>query len=77
MGAALFIDGPMRADRLQPRKPGLGSPLPHLRWDWAHPCHICTGIGHTVATSAPGLDIARQFSMGTEVLEMSLERERF
>jgi hypothetical protein len=36
--------------------PGLGSPLPHLQtaltpatsapglhWDWAHPCHICTG----------------------------------
>ena len=64
-------------NQLQPRKPGLGSPLPHLRWDWAHPCHICTGTGHTVATSAPGLDIARQFSMGTEVLETSLERERF
>ena len=23
--------------------PGLGSPLPHLHRDWAHPCHICTG----------------------------------
>jgi hypothetical protein len=22
--------------------PGLGSPLPHLPQDWAHPCHICT-----------------------------------
>jgi hypothetical protein len=21
--------------------PGLGSPRPHLRWDWAHPAHIC------------------------------------
>ena len=20
----------------------LGSPLPHLHRDWAHPCHICT-----------------------------------
>ena len=25
--------------------PGLGSPLPHLRQDWAHPCHICAGTG--------------------------------
>jgi hypothetical protein len=24
--------------------PRLGSPLPHLHRDWAHPCHICTGI---------------------------------
>ena len=24
-------------------QPGLGSPLPHLRRDWAHPCHICAG----------------------------------
>ena len=23
--------------------PGLGSHLPHLRRDWAHPCHICAG----------------------------------
>ena len=22
---------------------GLGSPLPHLQRDWAHPCHICNG----------------------------------
>ena len=21
------------------------APLPHLRRDWAHPCHICAGIG--------------------------------
>ena len=26
--------------------PGLGSPLPHPHWDWAHPCHICTGTEH-------------------------------
>ncbi len=24
-------------------------PLPHLRRDWAHPCHICTGTGLTPA----------------------------
>ena len=35
--------------------PGLGSPLPHLRRDWAHPFHICTGSGLIPATSAPGL----------------------
>jgi hypothetical protein len=38
--------------------PGLGSPLPHLRQDWAHPCHICAGTGLTHATSAPGLGSA-------------------
>ena len=27
--------------------PGLGSPLPHLRRDWARPCHICAGTGRT------------------------------
>ena len=26
---------------------GLGSPPPHLRRDWAHPCHICAGTGLT------------------------------
>ena len=26
-------------------------PLPHLRWDWAHPRHICTGTGPTPSTS--------------------------
>ena len=25
--------------------PGLGSPLPHLRRDWARPYHICAGTG--------------------------------
>jgi hypothetical protein len=45
--------------------PGLGSPLPRLHRDWAHPCHVCTGTGlthcrglvsrHTPATSALGL----------------------
>ena len=45
--------------------PGPGSPLPHLRRDWArpfphphrewaHPRHICTGTGPTPAASAPG-----------------------
>jgi hypothetical protein len=35
--------------------PGLGSPLPHLRPDRAHPCHICARTGLTPPTSAPGL----------------------
>jgi hypothetical protein len=42
--------------------PGLGSPRPHLHGDstsslhqhWAHPCHICTGTGHTPALAATG-----------------------
>jgi hypothetical protein len=44
--------------------PGLGSPLPHLHRDWAHPahiftgtgphrCHICAGTGPTPPSSAP------------------------
>jgi hypothetical protein len=43
--------------------PGLGSPLPHLHRDsahpwphlrrhWAQPCHICTGTGHERSTTA-------------------------
>jgi hypothetical protein len=35
--------------------PGLGSPLPHLRRDWARPSHICAGTGLPPPTSAPGL----------------------
>ena len=31
------------------------SPLPRLRRDWAHRCHICTGTWPAAATSAPGL----------------------
>ena len=34
--------------------PGLGPPLPHLRRDWAHPAHLCTGTGLTPPTTAPG-----------------------
>jgi hypothetical protein len=34
--------------------PGLCSPRPHLRRDWARPFHICTGTGLTPPTSAPG-----------------------
>ena len=29
--------------------PGLGSRLPHLRRDWSHACHICTGTGRMCA----------------------------
>jgi hypothetical protein len=36
-----------------------GSLLPHLRRDWAHPCHICAWTGLTSATSAPGLGSLR------------------
>jgi hypothetical protein len=27
----------------------VGPPLPHLLQNWAHPCHICTGVGLTPA----------------------------
>ncbi len=32
--------------------PGLGSPLPHLHRDWAHPCRIFAGTGLTRRTRA-------------------------
>jgi hypothetical protein len=35
--------------------PGLGSPLPNPRRDWAHPCHIRAGTRLAPPTSAPGL----------------------
>jgi hypothetical protein len=38
-----------------PHAPGLDSLLPHLGWDWAHPCHICTRTKLTPATSVPRL----------------------
>ena len=38
---------------------GRRSPLPHLRRDWAHPAHICTGTALTPPTSAPGLGSPR------------------
>jgi hypothetical protein len=35
---------------------GLHRPIADLQQrDWAHPRHICTGIGLAAATSAPGL----------------------
>ncbi len=33
------------AHTLPTSAPGLGSPRPHLRRDWAHPAHICAGTG--------------------------------
>jgi hypothetical protein len=36
----------------RPSASGLGSPLPHLHRDWAHPCHICSGIGDACSASA-------------------------
>ena len=60
-GATFKVGSPAAASA-----PALGSPLPHLHRDWAHPCHVCTGTGLTTAaferwtapnapTSAPGL----------------------
>ena len=38
----------------------LGAPLPHLRQDWAHPCHICTATGR-VCFPLLGKGRSRQF----------------
>ncbi len=34
---------PMRMRTAATSAPGLGSPLPRLRRDWARRCHVCTG----------------------------------
>jgi hypothetical protein len=47
--------------------PGPGSPLPHLRRDWAHLCHICAGTGRSPATSGSGLCAARATFMHVSV----------
>ena len=40
--------------------PGLGSPLPLLHRDWAHPCHICTGTGLTPCHICTGTGVCQQ-----------------
>jgi hypothetical protein len=39
------------------RRPG--SPLPHLRRDWAHPAHICAGTGRDTYMSPPSVTAAK------------------
>jgi hypothetical protein len=62
----LYLDGRRPVPPVATSSPGLGSLLPHLHRDWAHPTHICTGTGSRPcriwtgsglarATSAPGL----------------------
>jgi hypothetical protein len=62
--------------------PGLGSPRPHLRQDWAHPAHICAGTGahpaHICAgtglvlpTSAPAARHRAKPSPGADVIGAS------
>ena len=51
------FDVPVRRNWAHPSGSALphlhwGSPLPHLRRDRTHPCHICAGTGLTPATSA-------------------------
>jgi hypothetical protein len=52
--APAIVAGPDFSSCRATSAPGLGSSLPHLRRDWAHPCHICAGTGLTPPTSAPG-----------------------
>ena len=40
--------------------------MPHLRRDWAHPCHICAGTGIS-AKSAPGLGGTGAFEDGKSI----------
>jgi hypothetical protein len=39
--------------------PRMRSPLPHLRRDWAHRCHICNGTGLAAAYILEGADNGR------------------
>jgi hypothetical protein len=55
----------------------LGSPLPHLHRDWAHPCHICAGTGLTAATSAPGLQEAAAALMAKYAVQKTESEESF
>jgi hypothetical protein len=49
--------------------PGLGSPLPHLHGDWAHPAATSApGLGSPLPTSAPGLWARQVRQTETEVL---------
>ena len=58
----LWPFGPLRAAAAATmcahRLPSSAIALPHLRRDWAWPCHICAGTGLGPATSAPGLGSA-------------------
>ena len=52
--AELFaLDSKLQIARFPVRKAGLGSPLPHLHGDRAHPCHICTGTGLMLRSRNP------------------------
>jgi hypothetical protein len=44
----------VEVDMVAPPTLGLGSPLPHLHRDWAHPCHICTGLGSRLCDICTG-----------------------
>ncbi len=52
-----------------------GSPLPHLRRDWAHRRHICAGTGLIPPRSAPGLGSAVHICTGTGVRRPHLHRD--
>ena len=45
LGSPPATSAPGLGSPLATSAPGRGSPLPHLRRDWARPCHICAGTG--------------------------------
>ncbi len=49
-----LLDAQLQVGRSATSAPGLGSPLPRLRWDWAHPRHICAGTGPAPARICTG-----------------------
>jgi hypothetical protein len=46
-----------RLHSTSPHRLRLGSPLPHIPRDWAHPDHVCAGTRCAPSTSAPGLGL--------------------
>ena len=63
--------------------PGLGPPLPHLRRDWAHPCHIGTATGlalHFLPAAHLWPDVCRATCVGAlrspPAIQIAIQRRR-
>jgi hypothetical protein len=77
LGLAAPIPAPGLSGGLTPptSAAGIGSPLTTLHRDFAHLCHICTGIALAAATSAPGLGSPCHICIGTSHTLKHLRRD--
>ena len=53
---------------------GLGSPRPHLRWDWAHPGHICAGFELSPCHVCSTTGLTRALALPSLLRDRLLER---